>query len=359
MNLSVLKSLTLTLLALIAMNDPASAQQVRILHTQPGTSLRSVAVCGRSIMLVGGSGGVLLRSTDGGTSWNQIEVSADAKELDYRDLEVLQNGNLVLMSAGPGERSRLFLSRDNGATWKEVYRNRLEQGFFNGMAFWPNGTGLLIGDPIDGQLFLLKATVSGEMWRRIPGPKMADGEYGFAASGTGIVATGACVATVATGAAAARVLMTDDSGETWKSVNSRVRHGNQSSGIFSVAVHPSGAAIAVGGDYMSPEADTNTYAWREGADTEWRVGSSKLPHKACVRFLDRRRVLCSGRTGIAFSADSGRTWKQISNESFYTFVVDPKFDRILLAGANGRIGILKLSNLPAAANAASPDRTGK
>ena len=345
MNLSLFKSLTMTLPLFVGAADLASAQQVQVLHTRPGTSLRSVAVYGRKILLAGGSGGVLLRSTDEGESWNQVQVADDAAELDYRDLEVLRNGNMVLMSAGPGEKSRLFLSRDHGATWAEVYRNELENGFFNGMAFWPNGAGLLIGDPIDGQLFLLKAADSGQKWSRVPGPKMAAGEYGFAASGTGIVTSGSSSAVVATGAAAARVLTTNDSGRTWKSAKSHVRYGNQSSGIFSIATGPEGMAIVVGGDYKSPETDSATYAWRETSDSDWNVGKSRLPHKACVKILDSRHAVCVGRTGIALSRDSGRTWQQVSDESFYTMAVDQMTDRIVLAGADGRIGILKPSQI--------------
>lgn len=335
----------MTLVFFVGAVHHASAQPVQVLHTQPGTSLRSVAVYGQKILLAGGSGGVLLRSTDEGVSWSQVQVADDAAELDYRDLEVLRNGNMVLMSAGPGEKSCLFLSRDHGATWAEVYGNKLENGFFNGMAFWPNGDGLLIGDPIDGQLFLLKASDYGQKWKRIPGPKMADGEYGFAASGTGVVTLGHYSATVATGAAAARVLTTNDAGKTWMSADSHVRRGNQSSGIFSIAVHSTGAAVAVGGDYMSPDIDTKTYAWRATADSAWQTGSSKLPHKACVRFLTSRHVVCVGRTGVAISRDAGRTWKHVSDESFYAMAVDQMTDRIVLAGADGRIGILKPSQI--------------
>ena len=199
-----------------------------------------------------------------------------------------------------------------------------------------------VGDPIDGRLTLLETQDAGQTWTTIPGPKVVDGEYGFAASGSGIVygKNGRCL--IATGGARARVLTSVDHGKTWQESLTKVRQGNASSGFFSIAEHLGGSAVAVGGDYKNPQQTASNYAFRSNISGDWTVGDSLLPHKACVKFLTATRVLCVGRTGIALSEDAGRTWQAISDESFYTFDVDSSNGDIYLAGANGRMAHLRL-----------------
>ena len=94
---------------------------------------------------------------------------------------------LVVMAAGPGDRSRLYRTSDGGRSWSLVLSNTFEAGFFNGIAFWDERRGVLTGDPIDGALFVMRTDDGGATWERLPPailPPVDSAEYGFAASGT-------------------------------------------------------------------------------------------------------------------------------------------------------------------------------
>ena len=63
------------------------------------------------------------------------------------------------------------------------------KAFFDGFDFWDEKNGILISDAIDDKLYLLATEDGGESWNRVGAetlPPLEEGEYGFAASGTGI-----------------------------------------------------------------------------------------------------------------------------------------------------------------------------
>lgn len=306
-------------------------------------SFRALAIGSDSTVFVGGTNGTVLRSADSGATWDAVAVGDATSELDFRDVEVASDGSVVLMSAGPGETSRLFHSEDGGTSWRTVHRNLNPKGFFNGLAFWENGKGLVIGDPIDGKLFLMLTADFGRTWNVISGPQMMEGEYGFAASGTGIVAGSNGRAWVATGAAASRVLVTDDYGKSWAAVETGVRHGQQGAGIFSIAVRGK-SAVVVGGNYEQPKLSSKNCAVSDDAGKSWSLPDVQMPHKACVRWLGDSVALATGRTGIMKSIDKGRTWSGVSSESFYVFDFDEASRTAFLAGASGRIARLSFGD---------------
>ena len=314
--------------------------KLKINDTEPQASYRAIGVGKDGTVLVGGSGSRVFRTTDSGATWQKLNVTDD--ELDFRDVEQATDGSWLLMSAGNGPASQLFRSTDNGDTWQNVYANTLPKAFFNGLDFWANGHGLLIGDPLDGRLFLLSTKDHGATWTRIEGPAMRDGEYGFAASGTGIVTAKDGIAWVATGAAASRVLTTTDYGVTWQAADTGLRHGSEGAGIFSLAASGQ-TAIVVGGNYLDPAQSENNCAISRDGGTSWQLIDCTMPHKACVRFLSKQSILAIGRTGIMHSPNAGQSWNTLSEESFYTFDVTPDGQTAFLAGADGRVATLTLN----------------
>lgn len=318
----------------------SSLPKIELHETDPQASYRAIGVGRNGTVIVGGSGSRVYRSTNGGKIWAQVTVS-DA-ELDFRDVEQAADGSWTLMSAGSGVASSLFRSTDDGKTWQKVFANEVPTAFFNGLDFWSDGRGMVIGDPLEGKLDLLVTSDNGESWKRITGPEMAEGEYGFAASGTGIVAGPEGRAWIATGAAASRVLMTSDFGQTWSSAETGLRHGTESSGIFSFA-SSGDRAIVVGGNYLKPNVSDNNCAISSDGGRSWTRVDCDMPHKACVRFLDDKAVIAVGRTGLMKSEDGGVSWTTVSQESFYAFDVNTNTKTIFLAGAEGRIATMDYS----------------
>ena len=79
--------------------------------------------------------------------------------------------------------------KDTG-NFTAVYENSNPASFLNSMDFWENGKGVAFGDRIDGKMMILLTDDSGKTWREADSeniPEAAKGEVGFAASGTSLI----------------------------------------------------------------------------------------------------------------------------------------------------------------------------
>ncbi len=308
-------------------------------------SFRGLAVRNEREAWVTGSQGTVIRTSDAGRTWRRIVVP-DSDQLDFRDVEVLPAGTVVLMGAGSGRMSRVLRSTDSGATWRTVLVNGKPEGFFDGLAFADGKRGVLFGDPVGGRLDIHLTDDGGATWRQLPPkqrPALKKGEYGFAASGTSVAIDDRNI-WVATGGSVARVLHSPDAGATWTAYETPVRSGNESSGIFSIAFVTANAAVVIGGDYAQPKEDRDNVAWSvDGGKTWMAVPSVRMPHKACVRSLGQGRLLTCGRTGVAFSKDGGRSWVSVTTAGYFTLAVDGRTGTGFLAGSDGRVARFELN----------------
>jgi photosystem II stability/assembly factor-like uncharacterized protein len=329
--------------------EPARPDSVRITPQASGVdaSFRGLAVRNEKEAWVTGSKGTVIRTTDAGHTWKRIAVP-NSDKLDFRDVEILADGTVLLMSIGNGDASQVLRSTDAGNTWKTVLTNKDPKGFFDGMTFdTDEKKGVLFGDPINDRLDLYRTRDGGVTWQRFPKqqrPLLKKGEYGFAASGSGVVMIGRNI-WIATGGSVARVLHSADDGKTWTAHTTPVRSGNESSGIFSIAFVDPKTAVVVGGDYKLPDRDRDNVARSvDGGKTWTPLPSVRMPHKACVRSLGNGRLLTCGRTGVAFSSDAGRTWKRVTKDSYFTLAVDRQSGTGFLAGGDGHVARFEFSN---------------
>ena len=96
--------------------------------------LRGVSAVSNDVAWASGAAGTVLRTTDGGRTWQARPVPG-AAGLDFRDVDALSRDTAVVLSIGPGEASRIFQTEDGGATWTERFRNTDPEAFFDALAF--------------------------------------------------------------------------------------------------------------------------------------------------------------------------------------------------------------------------------
>lgn len=304
-----------------------------------GPSLRGLHAAPDGVVWAGGSDGTVARSRDRGRSWELLQPPPGGETLDFRDVHAFSAEEAVLMAAGPGEASRLFRTDDGGRTWTETWRNRDPGGFLDGVDFWPDGTGLAVGDPLEGRLMLLRSDDRGRSWRTLPTsscPTAADGEYAFAASGTSLTCGPDGRAWIGTGGSAARILRSEDRGVSWSPVAAPFLSG-AGAGVFSVAFADARAGVAVGGDYTEPEQARGHAAWSVDGGRSWNPvadGQGPRGYRSCVTLLRDGSWLAVGPNGSDRSRDGGRSWQPVAAEGWHAATATA------VSGGGGRLGTL-------------------
>jgi photosystem II stability/assembly factor-like uncharacterized protein len=220
----------------------------------------------------------------------------EAGTLDFRGIVAFSADEAFLMSAGPGEQSRIYHTADGGRHWQLQLTNTNPKGFFDSMAFWDSKHGVVAGDPIpdeSGKLkFEILLTDDGQNWKPVPPaqlPPALEGEGAFAASNTCIaIRPSASDLWFATGGKTARVFHSADRGQSWQVFDTPMVHGTDSAGIFSIAFRDAMHGVIAGGDYKRPNEDGPNLAFTEDGGRTWTLsGLHPLAYFSAVAY-DRR-----------------------------------------------------------------------
>jgi photosystem II stability/assembly factor-like uncharacterized protein len=310
--------------------------QWELTPTGSTAQFRGLAAVSKDVAWVGGSAGTVLRTVDGGKSWQNVSP-AGAETVQFRDVEAFDAQRAVVLSIGNGEDSRIYRTVDGGKSWTETFRNTDPNAFYDCLDFNDKKRGLALSDPVDGKFRILATADGGTSWKvqsTAGMPAALPGEFAFAASGTCLVAGPGRTAWFATGGGdRPRVFRTVDGGKRWTVADSPMASG-EAAGIFSLAFRGSLFGVAVGGDFLKPteavKAASVTYdggrSWNlvpaDKAPKGYRSGSAFVPNSPAT-------VIAVGPSGSDVSYDGGRSWKQ-----FY----DGSFDSVECAGHGVKAG---------------------
>lgn len=292
--------------------------------------LQAVSAVSEDVVWVSGHGGRWGRTLDGGRSW-ETGVVPGQDSLQFRDIHAVHADTALLLSAGPGELSRIYRTTDGGAGWVEVWRNPGPDGFFDCLDLWePEGPGqprrgVAYGDAVDGRFDLLLTEDGGASWSPLPdgaAPPALDGEGGFAASGLCLVARGSRHAWVGTGAAARpRVLRTSDGGRSW-SVAPTPLPGGDFSGITALAFRDTLTGWAFGGNLGEPEGRSGNVARTDDGGLTWTPVTPSAMQGALyggvvVPGTDPAVLVTVGPAGADLSLDGGGTWTVLDSVPYW------------------------------------------
>jgi photosystem II stability/assembly factor-like uncharacterized protein len=300
--------------------------------------LRGVSAVSDLVAWASGSGGTIIRTADGGATWQALTVP-DVAKLDFRDVDAISADVAYVLSIGSGESSRIYKTSDAGRTWTLQFTNTDPNAFFDAMAFWDADRGLAFSDSVDGALVILRTDDGGRTWTRVPGgglPPALENEGAYAASGTNVAVFGRDHAWI--GTSRSRVLRSTDGGRTWAAAVTPLAAGS-SAGIFSIAFRDAEHGIVVGGDYRKEaEAVDNAAVTSDGGRT-WTMAKGLSGFRSVVSYVPgTSTALAVGPQGADHSTDDGRTWRALEGASgLHTFAFAPKRRVGWGAGEQGRI----------------------
>lgn len=282
------------------------------------SDFRGLSVVSSKVAWVSGTKGTFGRTADGGKTWSVGKVP-EAEKLDFRDVEAFGENTAYLLSAGPGEDSRIYKTIDGGKTWSLQFKNSEPNAFFDAISFWDEKNGIAVSDPVKGRFPVIVTDDGGANWKSLPEkglPMALVNEGAFAASGTCLVTRGENDVWFCTGGAkSARVFHSSDRGKSWTVSETPLVAGIESAGIFSIAFRDREHGVIVGGDYRQANDSGATVALTSDGGKTWTLTDKSLPFRSCVAWAKERWVAV-GTSGSNHSIDDGKTWKSLDQENY-------------------------------------------
>jgi len=326
-----------------AAQENASLLEPRLEPQASGTEalLQAISVVDDSVVWVSGHEGVVARTQNRGETWTLVDAPA-GDSLQFRDVHGVSGRVAVILSAGTGTASRIYRTKDGGGSWNLAFLMDDERGFLDCMDFWDQ-RGFAYGDSFDGIPYVLRTDDGGASWTRVTRaglPQAAPGEGGFAASGTCARAGASGMGWIATGAGgAARILRTEDWGETWAATETPVVRGD-AAGLTTVsfAVGQS-EGLAFGGDLAQMEGRTDNAVRSADGGRTWEA-SARPKISGPVYGSDyagrSQVVVVVGPQGADLSPDGGATWTTIDSAAYWAVDFGPRTQGWMV-GPGGRI----------------------
>lgn len=287
-----------------------------------GTSIRAIhAIDKNSVYFAGSNGmqGYFLDESKPNSTIQKI-VYKDSIVPNFRSLAFNGTNYFVLSIENP---ALLYKITDGKPTL--VYTENHEKAFYDAIQFFEDGKhGIAVGDPTEKCASIILTDDGGTTWKKLSCeflPDFPEGEAFFAASNTNIKTIGSTV-WIASGGTKARILKSNDFGQSWQIFNTPITQGNGPQGIYAMDFYDKNNGIIIGGDYSKPlENKANKAITKDGGKTWTLVADGKNPnYKSGIQYVPNtngKEVFAVGKTGISFSNNAGNTWTQVSEKGFY------------------------------------------
>ncbi|RXK87483.1 oxidoreductase [Filimonas effusa] len=325
--------------AVLAQDSLKPKNAITILDSGRQVSLRGLSVVSDQVIWASGSNGMVARSTNGGEHFEWTQVPG-YEQRDFRDIEAFSAKTALLMAiAAPAV---ILRTTDGGKTWKPVLTDSTPGMFLDAMYF-DGANGTVVGDPVNGKIYLANTSDSGKTWTKQTEqlPDTDEGEAFFASSGTNLhsLRNNRYAMALVTGGKRARLLLLPHHRQetTVARPLPLLKQGAESTGANSIAIAGLQAVIT-GGDFMHPQDTTGNCIFTENGGDHWKKPA--IPpngYRSCVIYYDFRRLLTCGLNGVDISIDGGQHWQPVSKEGFHVAQKSRSGKMVFLAGGRGKI----------------------
>ena len=325
-----------------AAHSPA-APRITTLETGATALIQAVHAVSPRVIWASGHKGTVLRSRDGGQSWERFDTPA-GDSLEYRDVHAVNADTAWILSAGEGGKSRIYRTTNGGASWRLQFFNTDSAAFYDCLSFGSGRSGVAFGDASRGHTNLLRTTDAGRTWTLLAPsavPRPLPGEGAFAASGLCVVHGDDNSVYVGTGSPEARLFRSRDGGRTWTVASTPFARG-VSAGISGLSFAGAERGIAVAGDMNRLRTDTASSVvgiTTDGGRT-WSMRArpprpGALAGVTWVPAAGPGTAVVVGFGGAFATRDEGRTWSTLATD--VTTGVSAYGRQVWIGGANGKM----------------------
>lgn len=310
-------------------------------------SLRGVDVLDSKVVWISGSKGSFARSLDAGNTWKIGKINNDTL-LDFRDIHAFSAESAIAVSAGSP--ARIYKTVDGGDTWNLKYENTDSLVFFNSFDFCNINRGIACSDPIRGNFFFIKTENGGESWDSISFnnlPKPLSVEGGFAASGTSVLFSSNGTILFGTGGAEARIIRSDDYGQSWEAIKTPIKAGEASYGIYSIGSLNDNTYIITGGCWKNKNEAIDNVAISTDSGKSWRL-TKTFPsgfRSSISCFHHTQTIITCGTNGVDISVNMGEAWEKLPLPGYNAMDISVDEDFIVLVGSQGKVAFVSSKRL--------------
>jgi photosystem II stability/assembly factor-like uncharacterized protein len=289
-----------------------------------GTTQRifSIKAVDENTVWAGASGGIYLRTTDGGATWKTGTVPG-AQALVFNSIAIIDQNTAYFTGQDFAQLrdARIYKTTDGGENWTQQYRNTGAGAFFNSIAFWDANHGVAVSDPVSGSFLIVTTTDGGTTWNQVPAaniPAPLPNEYaGYGdGGGTTLFVEGTSNAWFGNAnASPLRVFKSTDQGLTWTAVNTPLSTTGQFPGIRTLAFENSLTGFA--GSIQFPYSKTaTTLVKTTDGGLSWNAVSALTIEPSTMHYVPNTKnamMVTSSGQGFAYSNDGGDTWKILAS----------------------------------------------
>ncbi len=299
-------------------------------------SLRGLSPVSDLVCWASGSGGVWLRTTDGGKSWNH-GVVAGLDTVDFRSIHAFDENKAIVASAG--QPAVIYMTENGGKSWNKVHQEG-DPAFFDAITFIDSQRGFVLGDPVEGKWMILETRNGGKTWNSLHNlPGAEQGEAAFAASSSSLLIDKDQLI-LGTGGSQSNLHVYSFSTGNWeKNPVPLMVQGQSSQGIFALVKHKNKIILA-GGDYAKPEIQEGSLViLSKGLFLKPEKGTSGY-RSGIAALKNPDWLIAVGPEGSDFSKDGGQNWGIFSKVGYHSVKTTPDKKIVWASGSKGRIGKL-------------------
>lgn len=301
----------------------SGAQNAPKITAQPlggNATIFAVHAVSPTVVWASGTGGTIVRTTDGGNTWQARPVpGGDA--LQFRDIHAFGADTAFALSIGNGDASRIYRTVDGGSHWQEQFRNADSAAFYDCFTFLDGQRGIVFGDAANGRTHVLRTTNGGANWNLLPAnavPAPRAGEGAYAASGRCVVHAGDDVF-IATGGPGSRLFVSSDAGANF-ALRETPFVRSASAGTSGLSFRDPLHGIGVAGDMSNLPGDSAqaVVAVTNDGGRTWSLRTrpplpGALYGVTWVPGAGDETAVAAGYGGVFSTPDGGRTWQTLAN----------------------------------------------